>query len=317
MIPGAALSIIATAILARLGGDFDHLEPWQGHASGAPFRPKSETTQKTRTPPLIVLLHGHKFNSAMWGRYIVSFAFAGYECVSVDYELHSPLRNSAAHDEGIAELAAVAARALTSKLEASRMDDRPSTSMAGAPHSKQVRALRPAVLVGHSLGGLVAAHMAAHDGARAAGLNVRGVIAISTPFDGVYALRWLPCALRLLQAILCQSFQPPRFISDMCPQSASCKELGNAVQRHASRTGCSYRSISGSCDPVVRPDSAFALDKQARGHSASCSSHSLLLANEGHFTITMSDRLIRKVILWAGECLTLKKDNANVDKPPT
>jgi len=196
MIPGAALSIIATAILARLGGDFDHLEPWQGHASGAPFRPKSETTQKTRTPPLIVLLHGHKFNSAMWGRYIVSFAFAGYECVSVDYELHSPLRNSAAHDEGIAELAAVAARALTSKLEASRMDDRPSTSMAGAPHSKQVRALRPAVLVGHSLGGLVAAHMAAHDGARAAGLNVRGVIAISTPFDGVYALRWLPCACK-------------------------------------------------------------------------------------------------------------------------
>uniref|UniRef100_A0A7S2E118 Uncharacterized protein n=1 Tax=Haptolina brevifila TaxID=156173 RepID=A0A7S2E118_9EUKA len=102
--------------------------------------------------------------------------------------------------------------------------------------------------------------------------------------------------------------QPPRLIVDMFPDSPACIDLLEAVELHAARGRCSYRCISGWCDPVVRPDSAFALrvtppsvgEAHSR-HEASC--HTLLLANEGHFTITMSDRLISTVVQWTADCL--------------
>ena len=296
MLPGAALSIVATAALTALGGDFDHFDECDAHH--APRPAAGMGPEEPFVEPLVVLLHGHRFNAAMWGRYVVSLALAKQSTLAVNYERDGILMNAAARGDGLAELAAVAASELAAKVRARKprkMQPRRAAGAGGAVRR------RPIVFVGHSLGGLVGAYLAAHDGAgshslREMGVDVRGLIAISTPFGGVHFLDWLKPHLPWMPACL----RPTQLILDFIPRSAACAELHDAIQRHMASGGtCSYRCISGACDPVVRPHSAFAL-----APSGSSSMHcTRCLANEGHFTITMSDRLISIVVAWTAEML--------------
>ena len=305
MAPGAALSILATAALTAIGGDFDQYDVGSDH------RPTK--LPEDIEPPLVILLHGHKFNAAMWGRYAVSFALRGLPTLAINFERHGLLLHTAAHDEGVAELAAVVAREIEGKLLRPAPRRRARSPRRTSERASARRGTdgggRSMVLVGHSLGGLVASHLASDREVSATtwrrlGVEVRGVIGISTPYDGVHLLSWIPP----LVSALPMHWQPqvrnaiersmPRLVRDMMPHSSVCAGIQDAMRRHAVSSRCTYRGISGGCDPVVIPASA----------SAPCRDdgeffQSVVLLNEGHFTITMSDRLISTVVSWAAEML--------------
>ena len=108
MIPGAALSVVTAAALSALGGDVDH--ELYGSVDGV------QSCDTESEAPLVILLHGHGFNAAMWGRYTVSFTLAGYSTMCVSYERYSRLLHQCAPEEGIAQLAEVAAREIRGHL---------------------------------------------------------------------------------------------------------------------------------------------------------------------------------------------------------
>jgi hypothetical protein len=296
MLPGAALSIVATATIVALGGRFEH----------RPVKVDYCAAQQDHhiADPIIVLFHGHGFNAAMWGRFVVSLSLAGYATVCVNYELQSLMMNAPASHESIADLAALVEQQLAAKM-VREGGGRSSSGLRRHP------GLQPAIFCGHSLGGLVATHLAANGRSKNCGLDVQGVIAIATPFGGVPLLTLLAPLIPWLPSFL----MPCKCVMEMQPNSI-CATLREAASRHAMQ-GCSYRCIAGWCDLVVPPSAAFVetgnedsgmhLGTQKSSTELSSSIATLLLCNEGHFTITMSDRLIATVIQWIADILAKPK----------
>lgn len=290
------LSIVATRLTAALGGRFEHPTPRREEGAASSHRESAE--------PLIVFFHGHGFNAAMWGRFVLSLSLAGYATLCVNYELHSPLMNSPGRHESIADLGAVVAE----QLAARHARESRSGRVRPRRHSSGAQPLRPAVFCAHSLGGLVATHVATQAHSRDLGLDVKGVIAIATPFGGVPLLSWLVPMIAWLPSF----FKPSKCVMEMHAHSQVCAVLRTAAVRHAQQ-GCSYHCIAGWCDPVVPLSSASVIPEPQKQASARLASkvQTVLVSNEGHFTITMSDRLIALVVQWVAEILARATDKTD------
>jgi pimeloyl-ACP methyl ester carboxylesterase len=209
------------------------------------------------------------------------------------------MKINAAADEGVASLAHTIACQLEAKVEARLRHQRASSS----------RRPIPTVLIGHNLGGLEAAYAA--EFLPLTNLEVRGVIALATPFGGSELLRWalsrvptLCRALGLLQGV------GPELNVDAPVAGAIARA---ARQRHAqpkdtSHPQLEYRCLTGWADPMVRPRSAF---------SAPLSACSVLLWGEGHYSVAISDRALGTVVRWCHDMLGTHapRDVNNMRKP--
>mmetsp|Transcript_174647 Transcript_174647/g.554296 ORF Transcript_174647/g.554296 Transcript_174647/m.554296 type:complete len:224 (+) Transcript_174647:671-1342(+) len=163
-----------------------------------------------------------------------------------------------------------------------------------AAASERIRDLRlgegPLVLVGHSLGGLVAAYIKEHALCPAARIGL--VISVSGPLAGSALLGWV--YHRLPPAVVRRLRKPSVAALDswLLPESP---QMGALRARMAGGLD-SYRFITGQLDVMVRPDSAL-----CSGEFSMPTEHRQLLPHLQHYNIAGSAWTWAQVACWIRE----------------
>jgi len=143
----------------------------------------------------------------------------------------------------------------------------------------------PVALVGHSLGGLVAAYIVEHN--LCAPLSITRVVGVAAPYEGSALLGW--ARQRLPQAVVRRLRTEEALDAWMTPESAHLE----ALRARMLRSPAKYRFITGQLDVMVRPASALCLT-----WSELPSTNRLLLPHLHHYNIAGSSWAWRQVAQW-------------------
>lgn len=184
--------------------------------------------------------------------------------------------------------------------------------------AKEIRLLRmqatggkpKVVLVGHSYGGLVAAHLVEHNKLLEE-VSVVAVIGMSSPFGGSRLLAWAKRAIPWVPWVM--TARDEEMDKWLVPSSSGLHLLRADMSNNPKR----YRFITGDMDPLVLPASALCIDfPDARlfldglPHRPWLTDRSFevpraLVPHVGHYNIAASRMAWEQVTIWALEAAAL------------
>jgi len=160
----------------------------------------------------------------------------------------------------------------------------PELAQIAAQKINELKLEGPLVLVGHSLGGILAAYIKEHNLCAPSQIDL--VIAISSPFAGSATL---VRALGLLPVVLSDQVRGNQLLEWFIPNSRNMDDLLSCMSGDMRR----YRFIGADIDPFVRPDSAA-----CRGTVCMRPSQTVIMPHLDHHNSVFSEWLVSQIVEW-------------------
>jgi len=271
-LPGLLFLFALELLLDCCGGN------WHESARGANVSGDGRDPLVHSPQPKIILLHGAGINQCQWVAARHLLHLHGFRDVySINY--FTGILHINAENNGVPEFAKVAVQKIK------QLD-----LQAGAD----------VWLIGHSLGGLVSAHIAEKSGDDPLenNLRIRSIICVSSPLVGSSLLA---CLRTRLPECIVQCTRPEVLDSWMVPDSAKLEQLRECVT-NKNRID-KYKFLTGQLDAMVRPDSALLEESLDI-----CAQHRVRLPHLDHYNIAASPWAWAKIAQWIHE-------EANQDAP--
>ena len=289
LVPAAWTILFVVARLRLAGESFDDGDRrWcsgntpaeVGSSLPSPWSPSSSSASSCTPDTIVCLVHGSGFNEAQWLMPRLWMHGRGWTA-----NKRGSANSGSDENHGLGRVGFLAVNYLSGPVLVSETFDSNSLQKCAAVATSQLEALvtargwntttaiggkaRRLVLVGHSLGGYVAAYMRESKqlGSASRLPPITQVVAMSTPLVGSAILAW---AMKRLPSMVTKVLLLKGIKRDFMPDSPVAAQLRQAMARRltadSGTASSSYFFISAVCDPLVRPDSAlptFAQDCRA------------------------------------------------------